>query len=377
MNRRILLVDDEPHILMAYEIRLRDRFEICTAPGGSEALAAMEGDRFAVVCSDMRMPGMDGIVLLAEIRRRWPDTVRMMLTGNADLQTAIDAVNQGHILRFLTKPCDHEVLASAFEAGVELFRLVEAERVLLTQTLHGIIRVLTDLLSLVHPIAFGRTCRLRQYIHHAAARMDLEPVWSLELAAMLSQLGCIAVPEDVLERIYASQPLEAEEAAQYGHHAHLAAELIGHIPRFEDVAAVIALQDEADLPDAPSAEVDQQARRLRTLIAFDRQVLLGRTADEAAWAVCKEGDRIDRPLAEVLGELPPVPAGPGERRGRGHELDARMTLAPDGFARNGTLLVTRGVGVTAPLRMHLARWARKVGIDEPVRVAVAAAEPPA
>ena len=89
---------------------------------------------------------MDGIQFLAQIREMSPDTVRIMLTGHADLENAIQAVNEGNIFRFLTKPCDNNILIQVLSQGLEQFRLVTAEKELLEKTLQGSINVLTELL---------------------------------------------------------------------------------------------------------------------------------------------------------------------------------------------------------------------------------------
>ena len=132
MPEKILCVDDEPNILNAYKRALRGTFLIETAAGGAEGLAILKGpDPFAVVVSDMRMPGMDGVEFLREVKQIVPDTVRIMLTGNGDQQTAIDAVNRGSIFRFLTKPCSPEDLSQAIDAAIQQYRLVMAEKELL------------------------------------------------------------------------------------------------------------------------------------------------------------------------------------------------------------------------------------------------------
>ena len=85
------------------------------------------------------------------LRQAAPDTTRMLLTGDADLQSAISAVNEGQIFRFMTKPCAPYQLRLAFEAAVAQHRLVTAERVLLEQTVHGAVKTLTDILSFLNP----------------------------------------------------------------------------------------------------------------------------------------------------------------------------------------------------------------------------------
>src|SRR5579872_2798210 len=111
MSDKVLFVDDDENILSAYQRHMRRYVTLDTAMGGAEGLAKIaDSGPYAIVISDMRMPGMDGIEFLRNVLTWAPNSVRMMLTGNADQQTAIDAVNEGHIFRFLTKPCAPETL---------------------------------------------------------------------------------------------------------------------------------------------------------------------------------------------------------------------------------------------------------------------------
>ena len=143
MKPKILLVDDEVNVLQAYTRVLRSRFALESAESGSQALEVLKANGpFAAIVSDMRMPGMDGVELLSWVRELYPDTVRIMLTGNADQQTATDAVNQGAIFRFLSKPCDSEVLASTLEQAIRQHELITSEKSLLQDTLKGSIRML-------------------------------------------------------------------------------------------------------------------------------------------------------------------------------------------------------------------------------------------
>lgn len=129
MSNKVLLVDDEPNVLDGYKRQLRGRVELDTAIGGFEGLKALEkGGPYAVIISDFKMPGMDGVEFLAKAKQQAPDTVRIMLTGHAHLELATDAVNQGHIFCFLTKPCPADNLLQTIQAGIEQYRLVVAER---------------------------------------------------------------------------------------------------------------------------------------------------------------------------------------------------------------------------------------------------------
>ncbi|MGO8757588.1 MAG: response regulator [Terracidiphilus sp.] len=129
MNEKILFVDDEASVLDGYRRVLRLEFSLTTALSGEQGLATIKATGpYAVVVSDMRMPGMNGAEFLAQVRQRAPDSVRILLTGHADLDSAIDAVNKGNIFRFLTKPCEKQVLVDAIHSALEKFRERTAQK---------------------------------------------------------------------------------------------------------------------------------------------------------------------------------------------------------------------------------------------------------
>ncbi|MHC5061038.1 MAG: ATP-binding protein [Planctomycetota bacterium] len=119
ISRKILFVDDEQNILDGFNRRFRKKFEIETALGGKKALDLMNRcGPFAVVVSDLRMADIDGLTLLRQVQKLSPETVCVMLTGFADLDVAVEAVNEGRIFRFLNKPCPHEVLLETLNEGL-------------------------------------------------------------------------------------------------------------------------------------------------------------------------------------------------------------------------------------------------------------------
>ena len=135
-QEKILFVDDDANLLDACERVLRRRFHIETRIGPEAGMAAVERDGpYAVVVSDMRMPNMDGVQFLAQVKAKLPDSVRMMLTAFPDMETAIEAVNQGNVFRFLTKPVTPQILTAALEAALAQDRLVKDRHGLLEMQL--------------------------------------------------------------------------------------------------------------------------------------------------------------------------------------------------------------------------------------------------
>jgi response regulator RpfG family c-di-GMP phosphodiesterase len=240
MNQTVLFVDDDPNILGAMQRQLHRRYKIDVALGGEKGLAMIrDHGPYAVVIADMRMPVMDGIQFLSRVQSEAKNTVRMMLTGNADQQTAIDAVNQGHIFRFLNKPCPPETLLSALEAGFEQYRLVTSEEELLQKTLTGSVRILTELLSSADPDSYRRAQKLRRYARELAAIFPVENKWEMELAAMLSPIGQIAMPADLINKVKSGRILSDEETSVWENAPQVAHDLLINIPRMETIALCI------------------------------------------------------------------------------------------------------------------------------------------
>lgn len=128
MNNRVLLIDDEANVLAALKRALMEEpYEVLTATSGDEALRIMTTQCFKVVISDERMPGISGAEFLAKVREQYPDTIRILLTGHASVESTMKAVNSGEIYRFFTKPWNDHELILALRSAIEKFDL-EAER---------------------------------------------------------------------------------------------------------------------------------------------------------------------------------------------------------------------------------------------------------
>lgn len=377
---RVLCVDDEPNVLQGLLLHLRRRYDVRTASSGSAALEiiAREGAP-TVVLSDMRMPGMDGATLLAEVRRIAPETVRLLLTGQTDLDSAVLAINQGQIFRFLTKPCPPDVLGGAIDAAVELHRLRTGERILLEQTLRGSLEALMGILSLANPLAFGRAARIKRTVAALAQKLGVESAWEVEIAAMLSQVGAITLPQAVVDSLYRGSPLDEADAAKVAEVPLVAARLIRSIPRLDGVQAILAAQVRVG-PDAASTGTNAVAPSaslgaaiLRLAIERDQLEAQGVSPDDVIVALQTSSQVHD---ARVLKALAEVTAGAVSRleirEVRLAEVRCGMVLAVDLRNTTGVLLAPRGFEVT---EASVARFRNfRVGtVQEPIRVFVPAA----
>ena len=378
MTDRILFVDDEPSVLDGYKRILHREFEVDTAVGGEQGLASIR-DRgpYSVVTSDMRMPGMNGAQFLAQVRQLTPDTVRMLLTGYTDLDAAMLAVNEGNIFRFLTKPCDKEVLTNAINAGLAQYRLVTAERELLENTLMGSIKVLTEVLSAASPEAFGRSTRIARYVRHLVAKFNLPSPWRFEAAAMLSQLGCVTLNPELIKASYVGEHLSQEDKTRFAAHPKVASDLLANIPRLEPIAWMISQQLTAgnwhgnpNVPAPYKEDVVLGARILKLAVTLDNLRMRGLSEKDAVERLWDRRNEFGPELIEALKEIEPETAKMELRKVSASKLTTGMILQQEIRTHSGMLVVPEGYAITLALLIKLDNYSSAGTIGKDVMALV-------
>jgi response regulator RpfG family c-di-GMP phosphodiesterase len=311
----------------------------------------------------------------------------MMLTGNADQQTAADAVNRGHVFRFLNKPAPPDVLIPALEAGLERHERLRMERELLEGTLAGSIKMLTDVLGMAAPDALGRGQRLRNSMACLGRHIHAEPLWELELGALLSGIGCAAVPQAVLRKAAAGSPLRAEEEAILRRVPQVGHDLLADIPRLAGVADIVLYQDKRfDGTGFPSdavagAGIPLGARLLKILhgrLDLEADGIAGRRAHEAMRG--RPGDfdpaLVDRCFAcfpdflasAISAGRPVLPLGAGQ-------LAPGQVVVSDITTREGLALVCAGHRLTASMIERIRNFAELGDLKGPLLIQEAAPVP--
>lgn len=381
MTGKILYVDDDPNILAACARSLGRSLALTTATSGAAGLEILRAEGpFAVVLSDMRMPGMDGVEFLCAVRRHAPDTVCIMLTGNSDQETAMNAVNKGRIFRFLTKPCAPEDLRDALDAGLRQHRLITAEKELLSNTLLGSVRALADVLSLVNPMAFACGTRIKPIVKAISQNMGLAHAWQFDLAALLSQIGCVVLPPAVIEKVYAGRRLTEEEAEMYASHPKNGSRLIEHIPRLEPCAKMIEGQltrfDEMT-PSVQGPQVDDVTIGSQILhVTLDIDALISRSMPKhtAVLRLKERRGEYNPELLDLIDQITLPGVDDAQHRTKMElsiwKLKPGMIVDEAIETSSGTLLVPKGVEITLPIIQRLRNFASGAGVKEPIHVLV-------
>lgn len=368
-TEKVLLVDDDANILSALQRRLRRKFDIETALCGEEGETAINFlGPFAVIVSDMSMPRVDGADFLSKVLQQSPDTVRIMLTGNADQATAARAVNEAHVYRFLNKPCEALELEDAIADAIEEHRRIVSEREMMSQTVHGVVAMLSKVLSLVSPVAFGRANRLKILAAELAEAAEIDEPWELEIAATLSQLGAVTMPESLMQRLVDNQPLTDDEQQLAEGQFRVAAGLVSEAPRLEAVARVVELQStDLEPNDGDPPRIVRNANLLSAMLAFESLTASGRSGPDVLLELSKDSRFKDQIAIDALRK---TVAKHDQRRVLDievNELADGMRLIDDVSTTDGITLVAKGHDVTESLRLRLQNYASTHSLKLPLR----------
>jgi response regulator RpfG family c-di-GMP phosphodiesterase len=384
MKPRILFLDDQPMVLQALKVSLlpvRAHWDMEFLDNGPDALHRLAEVPFAVVVSDMQMPEMNGVEFLAEVEVKSPDTIRIMLTGDADQKTARDAVNHGHIFRFLNKTGPVDELILALQAALKQHQLITAERELLERTLNGGVKILTDILSMLDPNSFSTGQRLREYLRQCLPSLHLAQTWDLELAAMLLQIGRVAIPGTVLERALSGGILTGPEKDMLARVPQIGADLLSNVPRLESVAEIVRHQnknfDGTGLPmDVVAGDKiplgSRILRILQDLLALEmRKTPRFEAFNRMKQTVGRYDPTLLSKVASGLGiDHPPEASAESETILVSFDkLCIGSILKLDLLTKDGLLIAAAETQVSAMLLEKLHNFAQLSGIREPICIA--------
>ncbi|RMG41656.1 MAG: response regulator [Candidatus Dadabacteria bacterium] len=382
MKIKILLVDDEPNILEGLRRNITDKnMQVDLAHSGKVALRKMsEGDPYAIIVSDIRMPQMDGVELLKRVKEEYPDTVRMVLTGYADLSAALSVVNEAQVFRIMTKPCSAAVFKETLAQAIRQYELQQSEKVLVHQTLHGTVKVLTEIWSLYDPIASYQIPGIKKVLERLLEHVSVKQKTDLFLALMLGQIGSAVIPAPLLLRERTEDELSEPEKRMLEQVPVTSSEFIQHIPRLENVAHIIRYQEKGF--DGSGVPYDEQlkgndipieSRMIK--IARDYVTLIDKgIKDEFLIARLEETKNLyDPELFEIVKSWhsDAVPAKKVESEFTEyapHKLSVGQVIFEDVETVDGVLLVPAGTVLSEAMIERIKNYSSVIGLKNPVKI---------
>lgn len=380
MREKILCVDDDPVVRAALIRCLERNYTVEAVESAERALAKLRtSGPYAVILSDLKMPGLSGLELLQQAAEIAPDTVRVVLTGFPDVHAAVAAVNQGRISQFLAKPFAPDNLLKAVDASALRYRLVQSERDLLQRTLNGAINVLMEILAIIDPVSFDHAHVLRDEMRSFVDGKHAGSDWIYEVAAMLSPIGNVTVPPQVLQKAWSGIALTSEEQSMIDQAPAAGAEFLANIPRLETVSQIVRFQgknfDGSGFPaDAVAGDsIPKASRILKVLIDRLRLRHAGHGPNKITEIMNQRVGWYDpEVLSAVVGKSPvsAVMLSPQNscRLVSLQEIQLGMVLAEDIRTNYDMLIVKARTKINAILLQRLHNFAQLGGLREPIRV---------
>ena len=396
----VLLVDDEPAILASLRRLLRgEPYAIRLASSGEEGLSVLQQEPVHLVVSDHRMPGMDGAAFLGRVRETSPDTVRILLTGYADLQSAMAAINEAGVYRFLTKPWNGEELKRVVREGLERYALVQENRRLLAltqeqnaklaelnahlerkvaerteelrqvfaqlelsyasleKTFLDAITVLAGLMELRDTFAGSHSRRVAQWALSVGKHLGLPEgeLRTLEIAALLHDIGKIGVPDAVLRKPFAVLPPPERELLMQ--HPIMGQASLQVVDGLREPARLIRSHHERldgkGYPDGLALQAIPLGARILAAVNDYDGLMHGKLLDAELTAYEAQqflrearGTRYDPEVVDAflfhLREVQRRECGRDEIRLSTAELKSGMEISRDLYSSRGILLVPKG-----------------------------------
>lgn len=386
---RILCVDDEPNILSSLRRLFRTKgYSVLTAPGGQEGLTLLETEPVDLVISDMRMPVMDGAAFLEHVRSRWPDTIRLLLTGYADVQSIIEAINRGEIYRYIPKPWDDHDILLVVRHALER-KALQAEKLRLEALTHRqneelkllnanleakveertaelqianeklknnfltSIKVFSSVIEMRGGKLVGHSRRVADLARRMALRMKMNVREAQEIfvSGLLADIGKIGFSDDLLE--IAVNTMNGEQLGQFHKHTIRAEQLLMPLEDLQGAAKILRSQHErydgTGFPDGLCGEdIPLGSRILAVASDYDnlqQGALVQRrlSAEEAQKLIIRgAGNRYDE---KVTAAFKYVVMGVGEEEliddmeVSARDLQAGMILSRDLLSRDDVLLL--------------------------------------
>lgn len=415
----ILFVDDERNILGSLQrVFRKEGYGILVAESGECGLDLLRHNNVAVVVSDQRMPGMGGVEFLKRVRESAPDTIRMMLTGQADMADIAGAINQGEVYRYITKPWDDDELRATVRAAVERYSLVMENRRLqaetmkqnaelfdLNQTLEAkvedktrrlresffaFVGLCADMIELHDQFSGGHCKRVAMLAKSFGQKLgirgaELEALWA---AALLHEIGLVGVPREVLEK-HESELSESEMALVRNNPA-LSQEIVSRIDTLRQAGLIMRSHmenfDGTGYPDRlRGEEINAGSMILAICRDYDRLRHAKRYSKVDALAAVERGRgrRYDPDIAEAFLRFSSEHKDSDETQGITHaggsklpqilkvdilDISAGMTLARPLVTGKGRLLVAQGTILTEALIEKVLNFHRIDPIIEAVQI---------
>ena len=365
---KIMLVTSDAAFAAEAGNVLESIVDLACLPDAEKGLAMLaQDDRFAAVLSGVHLPGMNGLKFLAQVRAKHPRAMRLLVTADRSFKTAAGAINAAHISKLLPRPCPATALKAAVQEAVRKYRQERSSDADTTRdVLLGCARMLVDILELTHPGAVQRSKRIRPRAQQICTELKAMPSQSMDMVILLSNIGCVALPPELLEAMESGKRLSKEDMQIYMTHPSIAAHLLSNMPRMAKIAEIIRHQNTPASQEPPLA-----ARILKACIDMDQMELTGAPPDKALTFMATRPKVYDPKVLAALKRTLEESRLARCMNLTVADLEPGMVMQRDMVTTAGNVLVSKGDTLSEASHLRLQTFKDLLNVQEPICV-----EPP-
>ena len=250
---KILIVDDsEENRIILQELCKSIGYNSEVSKDGRSALNILETFLPLAILLDIKMEGMDGFQVLETIKnnQKWKDIPVIMITSLNDSESILKCLRLGAD-DYIPKPFEPAIVKARLERSISNLNALKKERLVLEKTFSGSIKILSDIISSLNPILFGKCSKVRRIARLIAEEMNYPDIWEIDVASIFSMVGCISFSHEMLEKIINNKALTIDEKKLYENHTNLGYKLLNNIPRLENVSLIVLFLNKNKVSEAP------------------------------------------------------------------------------------------------------------------------------
>lgn len=363
MKKTILLVDGDDAALRELAPFFKDCSLIHCASYKEALVSLRRIDNCRVVIAEIGLHDECGTSFLQAVQKKHPRTVRMVLSGRTGFSDVCDALNRGHIYRYIAKPCDTKELVQHVRDALAHFDAESDQYQDMRSSLFGSVKALIDILDMVRPEAIGFAKRIRERVLTVGKALGVKPLWQLELAVMLSHIGCLALPTEVMEKVDQAVEMTPEEKQIFWMHPTIASSLLSNIPGMGPIAEIIGQQHFSFTDSQPMG-----ARIIKVALDLDRWERRNRDPLAILNQMKAKAKNYDPRVVQVMQKLLTRKGSGDVRQLHVEELAEGMILAKDLVNKDGTKLLLSGQPISKASLIRLKQFHIALGIMDKVHV---------
>lgn len=391
---KVLLVEDD-YQLRVLEKRLLQNLghEAILCEDAETALEQLKQEMPPFILLDMVLPGMSGLEFARSVRNLPDGDTPYILAATSWPEDQLKNILEAGANDYIQKPIDLNLFSVRVKIAEQVISNIQdryrmqqqmkemVTRDVLQHTLNGFIRVITNVLSQTAPLAFGRSERVARMVSEFAVLVNLEKDWELSAAAMLCQIGCVAIPQEILSKALTDELLSEKEYEMFSTQARNGADILSQVPRMERIARIIAYQDKhydgSGLPADPVKGDDIPAASRILKIALDMDALTQKNMSraDALHEMTARSGWYDPKLLEIFSHSDGRPHRSMALRVWIDQLQDGMILAENVVSKSNALLVMKGHEITPLIRKQLGNFSKNYHIQQPIEVYAAESVP--